>query len=111
MITQIVETNICGLDVTVTPNNIHIEDSYYITFRGLMEVFFEKLRKYMDDSHVTMDNPLKHRSDRSLCNEWISHNNAYKLAFRKEQSKDVDLNYPQPWYAPIVYWFCSLIVL
>lgn len=108
---RIVETTVCGLNVTITPNNIHIEDSYYITLRALMKVFFNKLRKYLEDSHITMETPLDYRSDRSLCNEWITHNNAYKFGFRKDRAEDTDLNYPQAWYAPILYWFGSLIVL
>ena len=108
---RIIETNICGLNVTITPSNIHIEDSYYITLRALMKVFFIKLRKYLEEHQVTMDTPLNHRSDRSLCNEWITHNNAYKLGFRKDQSRDCDLDWPQKWYMNIIYWLGSLIVL
>jgi hypothetical protein len=76
-----------------------------------MKKVFSDLREYLDDYHITVDNPLYHRSVCSLCNEWVAHNNAYKLGYKKERTGSVDLNYPQPWYAPIVYFICSIITL
>jgi len=107
----IIETNICGLNVTITPSSIHIEDSYYITLRALMKMFFIKLRKDLKDSHITMDTPLNHRSDRSLCNEWIAHNNLYILGYEVERTAHLDLNRPQKWYVKVAYWLLSRIVL
>lgn len=106
-----VRTTIFGLDITVSSNNIHVEDSYSLTSRVSQTLLLNKLREYMEDAYITMDNPLNHRSNYSLCNEWITHNNAYKLGYKKGQSEDTDLNYPQKWYMNIVYWLGSLIVL
>ena len=47
----------------------------------------------------------------SMVREWITHDNAYYLNIRPEQSRSVDLNHPQPWYAPIIYFFGSLIII
>ena len=106
-----IKIDIYGLEITITSNDIHIKDSYRVTSRKDMKKVFSALREYLDDYHITMDNPLYHRSVCSLCNEWVAHNNAYKLGYKRERTKSIDLNYPQAWYALIIYWFGSLIVL
>lgn len=106
-----IELNLCGLDITITKNNIHIKDSWKISTRDAQKYILTELRDFIDDSSITMDNPLNHRSDYSLINEWVSHNNAYKLGYKKERTGSVDLNWPQKWYMSIVYFICSLITL
>lgn len=106
-----VKMDIYGLDITITSNNIHIENSYRITRRRSMKEIFSILREYLDDYHIDMDNPLYHRSIYSLCNEWVAHNNCYRLGLWRDRTRDCDLNYPQPCYMPFVYWLTSRIVL
>lgn len=104
-------TTINGLKVTITPNNIHIENSYEIRYPADIKKFLNDTKAFLDDNNITMETPFDHRSICSMKREWTAHNNAYYLNFRPEQSKSVDLNYPQPWYANIIYFFCSLIVI
>ena len=47
-----------------------------------------------------------------MIREWIAHNNLYKLGYKRKQTGSTDINYPYlKWYAPVVYWFLSLIEL
>lgn len=106
-----ISTVIDGLHITVTTNNIHIKDSYIVTKRVKMRTILDTLEKYLQDSSITMDIPFNHRSINSMVNEWIAHNNLYILNYKRERTGSVDLNYPQPWYIPILYWLFSRIVL
>lgn len=109
--TNSISTVINGLNVTISTHNIHIEDSYIITYPPNIKKFLNNIVEFLRTNNITMETPFDHRSICSVKREWIAHNNAYKLNFRPEQSKSVDINFPQPWYANIVYFFCSLIVL
>ena len=94
-----------GCIISVTDNNIHIENSYRITTRKLITDIIEFIyEKYSNE--VT-----KNRSKSSCVNEWIAHNNLYKLGLFKSHTVSVDINYPQKWYIPIIYKLLSLIVL
>lgn len=102
---------IYGLNITVSENNIHIENSYMIEERNLMKDILTELYIQLKESHITMDTPFNHRTIPSMINEWVSHNNYYKLGLWKDRVMSVDLNYPQPWYMPFIYWLTSRIVL
>ena len=104
-------TIIHGLDIDVSTNNIHIECSCTVETRSEMKSILVDLKNQLDRASITMETPYDHRSINSMVNEWVSHNNCYKLGLWKDRVKDVDLNYPQPWYMPIVYWLTSRIVL
>ena len=106
-----IHTVIDGLEITVTTNNIHIKDSYTVTKRTEIRNVLNTLEEYLKESNITMDNPFNHRSINSMVNEWIAHNNLYILNYKREQTGSVDLNHPQPWYMPILYWLFSRIVL
>lgn len=106
-----VSTTIDGLKFIISSNNIHIEDSYTVICPPDMRMKLKDAKKFLADNNITMDTPFNHRSIGSMVREWITHNNAYYLNIRPEQSKSVDLNYPQPWYAPIIYFFGSLIII
>ena len=106
-----IHTVIDGLDITVTTNNIHIKDSYTVTKRTEIRNVLNTLEEYLKESNITMDTPFNHRSICSMVREWITHNNAYYLNYKPERTKSCDLNYPQPWYANILYFFCSLIIV
>lgn len=43
------------------------------------------------------------RSDGSLCREWAAHNLAYSLGYKRERTKDCDLNLGQKWYVKLAY--------
>lgn len=104
-------TVIHGLDIDVSTYNIHIELSYLIETRSEMKSILVDLKNQLDRASITMETPYDHRSIESMVNEWVAHNNCYKLGLWKDRVISVDLNYPQPWYMPFIYWLTSRIVL
>lgn len=106
-----IETTIENLQITITPHNIHIKDSYIIMYPFEMRNILEKLKKLLEESGITMDTPFNHRSICSMIREWIAHNNAYVLGYKKERTGNVDLNYSQKWYVKVLYFMLSLVIL
>jgi len=94
------------LQITVTANDINILNSYQIRKRSDMEVVLEFIKEEYPTNAVIVN-----RSFNSMCNEWIAHNNLYKLHIARSRTKDVDLNYPQPWYLNLAYFLLSIITL
>lgn len=89
--------------ITVTNNNIHIEDSYqYQTSTEMQDILNAVIVQY-----PTYDICLN-RSISSMIREWRAHNCLYWLHLWRSHTKDVDLNYPQKWYMRIVYYIISL---
>ena len=97
-------------NITISENNIHIEDSYKVRSRRRIKEILYDLRTYLDWKDI-INTPADFRSDRSFMREWITHNNLYVLHFERERTKSVDLNYPQKWYVKIAYFLGSLICL
>lgn len=95
-----------GCMITVTDDNIHIECSYRVGSKKDMIDILE----YIVINYPT-NKVVKNRSLKSMCNEWIVHNNFYKLGLWKSHTISVDLNYPQEWYIKIIYKLLSIIVL
>lgn len=84
-------------EYTITPNNIHIQDSYMVP----KKLFKCNLK---DILHRTpLDYPIHNRTIESMEMEWASHNFLYDLHLWRSHTKDVDLNYPQKWYTKAVY--------
>lgn len=106
-----IEVFIDNLHVTIVSNNVHIKDSYTVTKRKDIKSTLEDIKQFLVDNNITMDNPFNHRSICSMSQEWITHNNLYKLNYKPERTKDVDLNIPQKWYVKVLYFLGSLIVL
>lgn len=106
-----IETTIEGLQITITPHNIHIKDSYTIMCPFEMRDILKEIKEFLEESGITMDNPLNHRSLCSMVREWIAHNNAYVVGYKRERVGSVDLNYPQKWYVKVLYFVLSLFIL
>ena len=102
---------IYGLNITVSTNNIHIDNSYTIERRADMKIILQELKEELINNSITMDTPFNRRSTKSMINEWVAHNNLYKLGYKPERTKDVDINTPQPCYITVAYWLLSRIVL
>lgn len=80
----------------VTKNNVHIEDSYTVPKNQFDRVL----------GKIKTDNPdceVWNRCWWSLKFEWATHNFLYMLHILRSHTKDVDLNYPQPWYINWAY--------
>jgi len=95
-----------GLNIKVSKNNINIKDSYKINNRLVMRMILDVLR-----NEVKEESPFDKRSIGGMVREWVAHNNLYKLGYKKDRTCNVDLNYPQKWYVPIIYWILSIIEL
>lgn len=58
-------------------------------------------------NYVKEENPdvslFKKRKVWHMCLEWAAHNFLYILHICRSSTKDVDLNYPLPWYEKIGY--------
>lgn len=94
-----------GVKITVSENNINIENSYKITSK-------KEIREILDYiiTHCECE-VTKHRTLDSMLNEWVVHNNLYILHIARERTSSVDLDYPQPRYMLIIYWLSSRIIL
>ena len=102
-------TIIHGLDIDVSTNNIHIECSCTVENKSEMSTILTTLKVQVAQAQIK--SPFDNRSIESMINEWVSHNNCYKLGIAPDRTASVDLNYPQSWYMPFIYWLTSRIVL
>ena len=102
-------TIIHGLDIDVSTYNIHIECSCTVENKSEMSTILTTLKVQVAQAQI--QSPFDNRTIESMVNEWVSHNNCYKLGIAPDRTTSVDLNYPQPWYMPFVYWLTSRIVL
>lgn len=95
-----------GCMITVTDNNIHIECSYRVgSKKDIIDILEYIVTNYPYNKVV------ENRSLKSMYNEWVAHNNLYKLGLWKSHTISVDLNYPQEWYINMIYKLLSIIVL
>lgn len=94
-----------NLVVDVDEYNIHIYDSYKVKNRSEMYSCIRFLRSCCDN-YV-----LSNRSDCSLVNEWVGHNNLYSLGLYEDRTRSVDLDYPSKWYMGVIWFLSSIIVL
>jgi len=88
---------------TITKNNLHIVDS----------AFVEKERFAGVLARIKNLHPHSDVWKRSMCSlklEWASHNALYAIGYKRDHTKDVDLNYPQPLWARVAYSVCGVIV-
>lgn len=106
-----IEVTIEDLQITITPNNINIKDSYTIKDPFEMRVILKEIKEFLKESNITMDTPFNHRSFWSMIREWVSHNNAYVIGYKRERVGSVDLNFPQKWYIKVLYFIFSMFVL
>lgn len=84
--------------------NLHITDSYSYSKREFGEV----LDCY--SLNPAYGELFRNRSMFSLKTEWATHNALYGLGTRREQTKDVDLNYPQKLWEKLVYPVAGCLV-
>lgn len=106
-----IEVIIEDLQITITPNNINIKDSYTIKDPFEMRVILKEIKEFLKENNITMDTPFNHRSFWSMIREWVSHNNAYVIGYKRERVSSVDLNFPQKWYIKVLYFIFSMFVL
>ena len=108
---NVVHITVDGLKVSISTNNVHIEDSYRVCSFVDIKNVLRDIEESLTDNHITMDNPFNHRSICSMAREWLTHNNLYNLKLWVESTRSTDLNYPQKWYMNILYFIGSLIIV
>lgn len=84
----------------VSQNNIHIEDSAFISKRDFGIVLKNIHDQSEDDGNHSL---VWKRTWESLEYEWALHNFCYALGLWRSHTKDVDLNYPQKWWETLAY--------
>ena len=82
----------------ITNNNLHLIDSYKIRKKN----FDGELNRIMG---LHPNSEIWKRTRSSMKLEWATHNGLYNLKYKRERTKNADLNYPQKWYAKIGYFF------
>lgn len=71
----------------ITKSNLHIPDSYLVEKKRIPGILAQ-IKAIHPDSDVWK------RSFISLQREWTVHNFCYKINFKRERTKDCDLDYP-----------------
>lgn len=90
----------------IQKNNIHIENSYLCSKYNMK--YMLNLIKKENPNHVVFK-----RSMFSLIMEWTVHNFLYTINYKKDRTKDVDLNYPcdkPEWVYCVLGIFCWLFI-
>lgn len=72
---------------SITPNNLHIINSYSYRQDEMLAVLFKICSLHADSKVWT-------RTFDSLENEWCVYNALYRLHLSRSRTADVDLNYP-----------------
>lgn len=75
------------LTYKVSKGNLHIENSYTIRKVSVMKQIIGHIME-----SVPSDYPVRQRTMTGMILEWSSHNLLYRLHYRPEQTKSVDLN-------------------
>lgn len=88
---------------TITDSNLQIVDSYQVS-KKKFDPFLNSVQAIHGDSNVWK------RSRCSLKLEWATHNAAYAMHIMRSRTKDVDLNYPQPFYIQAAYTIVGVFV-
>ena len=88
------QTNIDGIihPFIVTLGNIHISGSWDVSKRDMSDIL-TYIWEVCNESGFKCDAFL--RGEKSLMDEWITHNALYKLHILRTRTQDVDLNHPQ----------------
>ena len=74
------------MNYTVIAHNVHINDSYKVRGRSFQDV--------LELIHTSGGTDVFDRGYFSLKMEWAVHNFLYKIHFKRERTKDVDLDNP-----------------
>ena len=94
------------MKIEVTKNNTHITDSYKVKNKGVMFSILMNTRiKYSNNSDLA----IHKRTLDSMVREWRAHNFLYEIKYKRERTKDVDLDINEPWYRKTGYFILSLL--
>lgn len=81
-----------------------MKDSYLIRKKEV-----ETSIKMADLCKKNPESILNHRSMFSMKMEWATHKMLYKLGIQRDRTKDLDLDWPQPWYMRVGYIIAGIL--
>lgn len=87
-----------------TQITFQMKDSYQLTKKNIESEILQK-----DFANRTPELIIRHRSMFSMKMEWATHKLLYKLGIQRARTKDLDLDWPQPWYYRVGYIVFGLI--
>lgn len=90
--------------IDVTPNNVHIKNSWMIGKQAFAEIL-EEVAASHPDCLVFIHRPIW-----ELTKEWALHNALFDIGLFKSRTRDTDLNYPVCLLARIAYVIFGTIV-
>lgn len=96
------------LDVFVDDLNTNIIDSYKIKKKEDMKIILNLIR-FQCNEKVDSTLAIHKLSNRTMIQEWCTHNLLYKLGLWKSHTKDVDLNSDKKLWEKILYPVVSLL--
>lgn len=76
------------IDIKITEDNIQLKNSYTIKKSWMMSLLLDDLKMKSEGTSKVFDE----RSKFSLISEWRAHNLLYSLHYKRERTKDVDLD-------------------
>lgn len=91
--------DIDGYHISITENNIHIENSYNVSTEAEMRKILFSALPY---TKIT-------RSTTSCIREWKAHNVLYRWNIARSRTADVDINENETNFHKLCYFFLSLL--
>ena len=88
------------IECIICDDNIKIKDSHLVIDDA------QKL-ELIDDLLKSFTWFNEHRTRKDILNEWKVHNLFYKLNFKRERTKDTDIECRQRVFMKFAYWFFS----
>lgn len=86
--------------IDIERGNCHIVDSYKVTSSKEMKEFINANLRIA---------PFNIRNALSYVHEWKAHNFLYKIGYKRERTKDVDLNFDETFFHRLAYFFLSFL--
>lgn len=86
--------------------SIHIKDSYLINSKMLIQEFLNII--FQSPYFAQMRELGYNRSYSSLVSEWCAHNILYDLGYKRDQTKDADLDQNESWIRKLGYAILSI---
>ena len=94
------------VEVTMSRDNTHIENSYKIKKRKTMKQIIRCAQ-----ISCKPDDAIACRSMRGMVREWCAHNLLYNLGIARKRTASVDLDMGEPWYRRVGYFILSVLYI
>ena len=89
--------------------NFYLDDNVIKIFNGYKTTSKIKIKRILNKIKSLYPNcKIFTRSINSLTAEWVAHNRLYKIGYKQNRTKDVDLDLNETWFRKILYWILSI---